>query len=135
MMAIDGIDHVNIRTTDVGATARFFVDVLDMKIRDTPGIPDRSKAAWLCDTEGRAVVHLITSDVVYPWERSGETADPGSGRIHHVALSCSGYDALCARLEKLGVAYNANAVPEAGLRQLFVEEPNGITLELNFFGA
>ncbi len=134
-MPIDAIDHVNIRTDDVEGTARFFAEVLEMEIRETPGIPDRRKAAWLCDAEGRPVIHLGTGDVLYPWENSGAIAEAGSGRIHHVALRCTGYDTLCARLEAQGRAYNVNAIPEAGLRQLFIEEPNGITFELNFFGV
>lgn len=133
-MRIEAIDHVNIRTHDVPATSRFFADVLGMSVIDTPGFPDRTKAAWVCDGEGRAVVHLGTADVVYPWEQAPEVAPPGSGRVHHVALRCAGYEAIRHRLADKGLEYRTNEVREIGLRQLFVSEPNGILLELNFFG-
>ena len=133
-MRIEAIDHVNIRTPDVPATSRFFAEVLAMTVIDTPGIPDRTRAAWVCDAEGRAVIHLGTADVTYPWEESAVVAAPGSGRIHHVALRCAGHDAVRQRLVDKGIAYRANEISEIGLRQLFVAEPNGIMLELNFFG-
>lgn len=133
-MTIEALDHVNIRTSDVVATSLFFADVLDMEIREAPGIPDRTMAAWLCDKEGRAVIHLGTSEVRYPWETESDVQDPGSGRIHHVAMRATGFDALIVRLEAQGRAYNVNHIAEFDLRQLFIYEPNGIQLELNFFG-
>lgn len=133
-MKIEAIDHVNIRTPDVPATSRFFADVLGMAVIDTPGIPDRTKAAWVCDAEGRAVIHLGTAEVVYPWETNPTAAAPGSGRVHHVALRCAGYAAIRQRLVDRGLPFRSNEISEIGLRQLFVDEPNGIMFELNFFG-
>lgn len=133
-MTVEAIDHINIRTPDVPGTARFFADVLDMQVIDTPGIPDRSMAAWICDDAGRAVVHVGTADVRYPWEDEVEVNPEGSGRVHHVALRCVGYDAVAARLDRLNIPSRQNLVAEIGLRQLFISEPNGILLELNFFG-
>jgi catechol 2,3-dioxygenase-like lactoylglutathione lyase family enzyme len=134
-MAILAIDHINIRTADVPAASQFFADVLDMQIRETPGIPDLRQAAWMCDSEGRAVIHLATGEIRYPWEKSGDVANPGSGRIHHVAFKCSQYEAMRQRLVGLGMRFQEFAIPAVNLRQLFVEELNGITLELNFFGT
>ncbi len=133
-MQVEAIDHVNIRTPDVPGTSRFFAEVLELDARDTPGIPDRTKACWLHDASGRAVIHLGSAEIGYPWEEKPEVAAPGSGRIHHVALRCVGYDSMCKRLADQGRSYHLNEVTSIGLRQLFIEEPNGITLELNFFG-
>lgn len=133
-MTVEAIDHINIRTPDVIGTSRFFADVLDMEITDTPGIPDRTKAAWIRDDAGRAVVHIGTAEIRYPWESEAEVNPEGSGRIHHVALRCVGHDRMIERLGERGIGYRANLVAEIGLRQLFISEPNGILLELNFFG-
>jgi hypothetical protein len=38
------------------------------------------------------------------------------------------------RLTGRSVSFEVSDVPQVGLRQLFVAEPNGILLELNFFG-
>jgi catechol 2,3-dioxygenase-like lactoylglutathione lyase family enzyme len=133
-MKVDAIDHVNIRTPDVVGTCQFFCEVLSLKVGDTPGTPDRTKACWLHDSSGRAVIHLGSADLAYPWEKEPQVTAPGSGRIHHVALRCVGYESMCDRLRLQGRSYHSNDVPQIALRQIFVEEPNGILLELNFFG-
>lgn len=135
-MPVDAIDHVNIRTSDVPGTARFFADVLDMRITASPGNPDPEKAAWVCDAEGRAVVHLARPDILYPWEATPPAPSaPGSGRVHHVALRCSGYETVSARLQDQGYRFETNDIPQVGLRQIFVADPNGILFELNFFAG
>jgi catechol 2,3-dioxygenase-like lactoylglutathione lyase family enzyme len=137
-MKVDAIDHVNIRTPDVPGASRFFAEVLGMEVRPTPGDIDISRAAWICDAHGRASIHLACVDLLYPWEDAAappQIAAPGGGRIHHVALRCAGYEAMTARLREQGQRFHAHDIPQAGLRQLFVEDPNGILLELNFFGA
>lgn len=134
-MRVDAIDHVNIRTPDVIGTGRFFADILAMAVMPSPGDADPAKAAWICDAEGRAVVHLAAYDILYPWEAAAPVPSPqGSGRLHHVALRCTDYGAMAERLAGKGLHFRTNDVPQVGLRQLFVEEPNGILLELNFFG-
>jgi len=40
---------------------------------------------------------------------------------------------LMARLEAKGVRYRERKVPDLDLFQLFIEDPNGITVELNYF--
>lgn len=134
-MSVEALDHVNLRTPDVPSTAAFFAKVIGLTITPSPGCDDPARASWLCDSAGRAVVHLARQDIAYPWEpEEGVPAGPpGSGRVHHMALRCTGYDTMRTRIEASGVAMHANNVPEAKLRQLFVIEPNGLMIELNFF--
>ena len=42
---------------------------------------------------------------------------------------------MLARLKASDVPYRERQVPGMDLYQLFVEDPNGITLELNYFGS
>jgi hypothetical protein len=58
-------------------------------------------------------------------------SDP-TGALHHVAL-CTGYDEMVARKGR-GAHDPRNEVKPVGLRQIFTLDPNGILLELNFFG-
>jgi len=37
-----------------------------------------------------------------------------------------------SKLESRGLVYTSSDVPSINLRQLFVNDPNGVTLELNF---
>lgn len=127
-MFVDSLDHVNIRVKDVDATLAFFNDVLDM-----PCSPERR--TWIVDAQGRPVIHVGSIENPYPSDswRPFESAE-GTGVVHHVALGCTGYDVLLARLQERGLPHNANHVPHMKLRQIFVEEPNGVLLELNFRG-
>jgi catechol 2,3-dioxygenase-like lactoylglutathione lyase family enzyme len=133
-MKVEAIDHVNIRTPDVVGTSRFFASVLDMTVAEAPGMNDVTKAAWIHDAEGRAVIHVAGPEVIYGFEADATPQAPGSGRVHHVALRCAGYEALLNRLQTQGRRYHTNQVPQVKLRQVFIEEPNSILLELNFFG-
>ncbi len=39
---------------------------------------------------------------------------------------------VLAKLESRGIHFWKNTVPDVDLRQLFVEDPNGLRIELNF---
>ncbi|MDB5970392.1 MAG: hypothetical protein JWQ90_2842 [Hydrocarboniphaga sp.] len=127
-MIVQSLDHVNIRVKNPAATIAFFNDVLGM-----PSSPVR--ASWLTDATGKPVVHVGGADSAYPSDswRPFEASDD-SGVIHHVALLCSGFDAVLARLRECGLDHNTNEVPQMNLRQIFVAEPGGVLLELNFRG-
>ena len=51
------------------------------------------------------------------------TASPTQPPIDHVAFAADDYGELAARLEAAGVEAVTNAVPAAGLRQLFLVDP------------
>jgi catechol 2,3-dioxygenase-like lactoylglutathione lyase family enzyme len=56
----------------------------------------------------------------------------GGGAIDHIAFECADYDQMRAKLQARGLKFTSNDVPMIKLRQLFVNDPNGVTLELNF---
>ena len=57
-----------------------------------------------------------------------------TGSIDHVALACDDFAGIVRRCEELGVAHRVNDRKDADLRQVFVTDPNNVTLELNFAG-
>jgi catechol 2,3-dioxygenase-like lactoylglutathione lyase family enzyme len=135
-MSITGFDHVNIRTMNVPATLGFFRDVLQMKIRPFPGRTDTETAGWVLDDKDAVVIHVNHGAEVYPTDaQSPWSPVEGSGAVHHVALNSSEYEATRERLVALDLDFTENAVPHINLRQLFVREPNGILIELNFRGG
>ena len=92
-----------------------------------------NRGGWVLDEAGAAIVHVAGADQVFPGDQHKPfTAQSGSGAIDHVALRCSGYDGIKARLKAMQVPFWENHVARARLRQIFVEEPTGITLELGF---
>ena len=138
------LDHCNIRTFDLDATVEFYTNVVDLRDGDFPG--PRTFGAWLYDSTDRPILHVISIDPKDPEvalgrirERIGSLGGSldiedmkGTGTIDHIAFECSDYDAMEAKLKKRGLKYTSSDVPSIKLRQLFVNDPNGVTLELNF---
>ena len=119
-MAIDALDHFTLVTTDLDASRRFYVEALGLRDGDRP--PFAFPGAWLyCGAA--PVVHLIGD------RAAGATA---TGPLDHVAFRASGLVEMVARLSARGVGYELRTVPGLGLRQLFVHDPDGVKVEINF---
>ncbi len=78
--------------------------------------------AWLF-AEDRDLIHLNFLDA---------QPDSATGAFNHVAFEAEGFDDLCAALDERGTEYRASIRDEIGLRQVFVKDPNGVRVELNF---
>ena len=118
-MPLERFDHYNVVTTDAAKSAKFYVDVLGLRIGDRP--PFQFPGAWVyCGDQ--AVVHLVELDEI----------PEGTGRIDHVAFLATGYGEMKGRLEAAGVEYTERVVPNINLSQLFLQSPDGLKLELNF---
>ncbi len=132
-MRVNALDHVNIITDRLDETADFYVRLLELERRDGPPPLPADQVQWLHDASGRAIVHLNSVNCPRAFDRAVE---PGAltGAIHHVALNCSGFADVIARLDALVADYRVNTIASIGLRQVFTADPNNVLLELNFFG-
>jgi catechol 2,3-dioxygenase-like lactoylglutathione lyase family enzyme len=125
-MSVGVLDHFNIRTRKLADTVRFYEDILGLENGDRPNFA--FPGAWMY-SEGKAVVHLVD---ISPTQ---EAQKPDSGVVHHVAFVSRGFAAMKARLESKGMAYDARQVPGGDLWQIFVNDPNGVMIELNYEAA
>jgi catechol 2,3-dioxygenase-like lactoylglutathione lyase family enzyme len=130
-MPVNGIDHVNIVTHDLEETAGFYAAVLGLERGETPVAAMGFSGAWMFDAQGQAIVHLVGYDPARHGDRHRADA-PNTGPVDHVALRCTGFTATLARLGELGLEHRVNDRKYAGLRQVFVTDPNRVSLELNF---
>jgi catechol 2,3-dioxygenase-like lactoylglutathione lyase family enzyme len=129
---VNALDHVNIITGDLDGTAQFYAEVFNLERRNAPPPLTPDNAQWMFDDAGRAIFHINSPDCPRTYERD---VMPGpTGSIHHVALNCSGYDEMIAKLDARAMDRQVNLVEAIGLRQIFTMDPNGVLLELNFFG-
>ncbi len=122
-MTVDTLDHVTINTSDLEACLAFYLDALGFEDGPRPelGIP----GAWLyCG--GNPVVHIMAM----PDASAGPT-----GPVDHVAFRCTGIEDFKKRLSDHGCDYDENNIADFNLRQLFVHDPDGVKVELNFFEA
>lgn len=132
-MSVMKLDHVNIRTPRLAETIDFYRDVLGMEVSPSPAFPDMNMGAWIRDEGGAAVLHLVSTDVPMSTRLSDAVhKNHGSGAIDHFALECAGYEEMVARIKACGLPFRSGGIPSMNLRQLFVEDPNGILVELNF---
>ena len=131
-MRVNALDHVNIITADLDGTCDFYVELLNLERRDAPPPLTPQTAQWMYDAGGKPILHINSLDCVRTYDR--EVAEGPTGSIHHVALNCSGYDEVIARLNACYMDHQVNVIDAIGLRQVFTLDPNGVLLELNFFG-
>lgn len=146
-MTVRKLDHVNILSLHYEETLAFYRDVFGMKVGPTPA-NDVSRGAWIRDGADLPIIHVQRVDPGDPAtkfsdvrRRLGDQMGPrsvdelkGSGTVEHVALQCEGYDRVLALLRERRLEVRTNEVPGMRLRQIFVADPNGIVLELNFPG-
>ena len=59
-------------------------------------------------------------------------AAAATGPLDHVAFRASGLAEMVARLNARGVGYALRTALGPGLRQLFVHDPDGVKVEINF---
>ncbi len=136
-MPLSHIDHFLIQAADLEATKDWYVEVLGMRVGDAPDF--KFPVYWLYLGD-RDVLHLTDGgrDVsqnrkTYLGQRSEATS--GSGVVDHVAFRATGLLQMMAHLESLDIAVAQRQVSREGLYQLFLFDPNGIKIELNFAGA
>jgi catechol 2,3-dioxygenase-like lactoylglutathione lyase family enzyme len=114
---ITGLNHANISTMKLSETIAFFVDVLGLHVGPRPDFG--FAGAWLYSGQ-QPVVHLVAR------------APPGGpeGAIDHISFTVPDLGAAMARFDKLGVPYRWSEIPSGFGRQAFVQDPNGVTIEL-----
>lgn len=130
MSHVRRIDHINIRTEHMEQSAAFYERLLGLRPTIPPGMPPGVVAIWLRDDSDYPLIHLNAP----PNDEPNRSSTSDTGRLHHVAFDCEGHDIITATLEAMGAAYECNLVDSIGLRQIFVLDPNGLRLELNFLG-
>lgn len=128
-MPTSGLDHVNILTDDLEATAAFYAGALELEHRESPGAR-AGKGAWMCDASGRAIVHVVVRGSLGDYGAGHEVGLP-TNAVHHVAFACTGFAEAKARMERLGLDARVND-GIMGLRQIMLVDPNGINVEMNF---
>jgi catechol 2,3-dioxygenase-like lactoylglutathione lyase family enzyme len=114
------MNHFTVLTDDLDRTRAFYEGLLGL--REGPRPPLGFPGAWLYAGE-RPVLHVIAGRAL-PAERRGV--------LDHMAFSAKNLGDVVARLERAGVAYDLKRQAESNVWQLFVFDPNGARVELDF---
>ena len=115
------LDHVSVLTSNLDASVRFYEDVIGLKTGFRPQMD--FGGAWLYDGN-KAVIHLIVRD---------EFTQHDTGALDHIAFNCKGVEEYKKAFDDKGVDYKSNYLADIKLTQMFVTDPEGVLIELNFF--
>lgn len=126
-MSITRLAHYLVLAQDLEATRAFYTAVLGLEVGPRP--PFGFAGYWLY-ADGVDCVHL--ADAAQREDSSPVTVARGSGALDHVAFAGNGLARMLERLREHAVPVRRRTVPDQGLKQLFVTDPNGITIELNY---
>ena len=134
-MPLNRLDHFSIRTVKLEETRQFYENVIGLKVGDRPPLPFPGYWLYLGDD---AVIHLVGIDEDNPDGLNNYLGEidvnqlSGGGAVYHLAFRASNVQNLVNKLKIKKVPYRERVVQEMNLYQLFVEDPNNITLELNY---
>ena len=136
-MPLSHLEHFLVQTEDMEKTKDWYVEVLGMRVGYAPDF--KVPVYWLYLGD-RDVVHVTEGgrDVsanrkAYAGQESQATH--GSGVVDHIAVRASGLKDMIRHLDSLGVDFKQRQADRQALYQLFLFDPNGIKIELNFAGA
>ena len=139
-MPVERLDHYSIRTTDLEASRHFYTTVLGFQVGPRP--PFNFPGLWIYAGEpiagSNGVVHIIGIDPNNPEGLKAYLGDKdeaslsGTGTVDHIAFTATGLADMRRRCQQLAVATRERTVPALGLHQMFLEDPSGVTIELNY---
>ena len=133
-MPLSHIEHFLLQTTDMEKTRAWYVNVLGMRVGPSPDFKFPVFWLYLGDKD---VVHVTEGGAKvsenrkrYVGQESQATA--GSGAVDHIAFRATGLREMIAHLRSRGVDFKQRQVDDQGLYQLFMFDPNGVKIELNY---
>jgi catechol 2,3-dioxygenase-like lactoylglutathione lyase family enzyme len=131
-MTILHLDHFTLRTSLVDETVAFFRDAIGLHEGWRPAFPFPGR--WMYAGE-RPVVHianLANDNGELEAYLGGRSVAPGGGSLDHISLRCHGLAEHQRKLAAIGLSFQERIVPELSEHQVFVDDPNGIRIELIF---
>jgi len=134
-MPITELNHYFVRANDLEKTKDFYVNVLGFQVMERPRFPFRGY--WL-GVNGVAQIHMGPHDVpnaeLYYLGTPRNAVTDHSGVVDHIAFLATDPDGFKRRFRDMNIAFRPRYQPEVGLYQLFIRDPNGLAIELNFAG-
>lgn len=132
-MPLQRLEHYLVLTENVEKTKDFYCDVLGMSVGFRPELDFAGFWVYLGDTP---CIHIGDRDEYAVWtKRVGipiSTEAEGTGPLDHIAFNATGFEDMRRRLVDLGIPMSENSLDDVGLKQIFLCDPNGVAIELNF---
>jgi catechol 2,3-dioxygenase-like lactoylglutathione lyase family enzyme len=128
-MPAESLNHYTIQARDVEKTKGFYQQIVGLKVGDRP--PLNFPGYWLyCG--GTPTVHLLGYQANAKVIPDGPSYPAETGRLDHIAFSCTGLKDMKATLQAHSIKYDERVLPRLNMTQLFYLDPDGIAVECNF---
>jgi catechol 2,3-dioxygenase-like lactoylglutathione lyase family enzyme len=127
------LEHYLVLSDDIDRTRDFYCDVLGLREGFRPKLGFAGYWLYVGDVPS---IHIAEWKSYGVWTK--EVGIPissraaSTGAVDHIAFNATGFDEIRARLQDRGIEINENLLEEIGLKQLFIYDPNGVPIELNF---
>jgi catechol 2,3-dioxygenase-like lactoylglutathione lyase family enzyme len=138
MMAVGGVAHVTLLCSpaQLASVKEFYEQVIGLESGPRPSFD--FPGAWLYAGK-EPIIHLaaVLQSAASASTSSSLSALPGgalsTGSIDHIALRANGtVDESREKLTRHGIPFTEAPVPDFPLYQLFLNDPLGVKIELNF---
>ena len=134
-MAISHIEHFLVASDDIDATRDWYARVLGMKPGPHPdfGFP----VHWMY-VDNVDIVHIGPSarqagEIQKKYlGRTSQKSEEGTGALDHIAFRATGLRQMLEHLKREKVPFSQRRANGQALFQLFLYDPNGIKIELNY---
>ena len=130
-MPLGVLQHYMIEPSNLEKTKKFYCEVLGLKNGDRP--PFGFPGYWLY-SGGVPTVHLLGKRT--PREgivvRGAKKKFKDTGRFDHIAFAATDIAGVRKKLKTRKVKFREQVIPRTGGQQIFLYDPDGVGVELNF---
>lgn len=136
-MPLSHIEHFLVQTEDMAKTRDWYVRVLGFRVGPNPDF--RFPVCWLYLGD-KDVIHITEGGAKVSENRKKyvgqeSQATSGTGVVDHIAFRATGLKQMLEHLRAEKLDFRQRQVNDQGLYQLFLFDPNGIKIELNYAQA
>ncbi len=134
-MPVTSLNHYLIVSKNLERSKKFYEQVLGLELAERPdfGFP----GYWL-KTGDNICVHLASQNPNKIRDNFLLKKHPrgtnGSGSVDHIAFLAQNPEEVRTRIQKNKVEMHFRSFPDAKLFQIFLKDPDNVTIELNFLG-
>ena len=134
-MPVTSLNHYLIVSRNLERSKKFYQDVLGLEVAERPdfGFP----GYWL-KANGEICVHLASQAPNSVRDtfllKKHPKGTKGSGQVDHIAFLAQDAERVRDRIQKNKVEMHFRSFPDAKLFQIFLKDPDDVTIELNFLG-
>lgn len=134
-MPITELNHYFVRCKDLERSKAWYCEMLGFEPMPRPRFP--FPGYWL-GVNGKIQVHMGLAGVdnaqLYYRGTPPDAAADNAGVIDHIAFLAEDPIEFRERFEARQTHYWTRSLPEFDLYQIFVRDPDGLAIEINFFG-